>query len=395
LASPTGSVVVAGSGASVTVPFVPTFESTYAVVVAASGLDVGATWSATVAGFTQTSTVASITFYETNGTYSYRVSAVNYGTATPSGQVTVNGAPGLVSVTFVLVTYAVTFTETGLLLGASWAVTVDGTAWSGTGASISNVLQNGTYSYTIASVGAYEPTPSSGTFTVAGAAVTTPITFATLTLTFTEAVAVTGSWTVTLNGVPVSATGASLSFAVVNGSYTYFVAPPTGYTASPSAGLITVNGHSVTTSITMTSTSGTLSVTLQTGGPSTAQLWVGPTYEGNLTAGTPLTLTLTVGTTYPIVIVAGGYFTYYNNATILASGTSVAATLNSNSNGGSSSGISSLGWGLIILFVVLTVIFLITTVYYMRRAKPPATPPPSWSSGSSGTQGGTTPPPSK
>jgi hypothetical protein len=359
---------------------------------------VGAAWSATVGGFTQPSMGTSITFYETNGTYVYRVSAVNYGTATPSGQVTVNGAPALVSITFVLVTYAVTFTETGLLLGSSWAVTVDGTAWSGTGASISNVLQNGTYSYTIASVGAYEPTPSSGTFTVAGAAVTTSVIFATLTLTFTETGLTVGtSWAVTLNGVTTSATVASIAFAVVNGSYTYFVAPPTGYAASPSAGLLTVNGHSLTTSITMTSTSGTLSVTLQTGGPSTAQIWVDQTYEGNLTAGgTPLTLTLTVGTTHPIVIVAGGYFTYYNNATILVGVTTfVAATLNSNSNGSSNSGISTLGWGLIILFVVLTVIFLITTVYYMRRAKPPATPPPSWSSGSSGTQGGTTPPPSK
>ena len=157
--------------------------------------------------------------------------------------------------------YPVTFTESGLPAGTSWSVTLNGATQSSTGSSISFNEANGTYSFTIGAVSGYSASPSSGSVTVNGAAVSKAITFSavaptTYTVTFTESGLPSGaSWSVTLNGGTSSSTTSTITFNEANGAYNYTVGPVTGYTASPSSGTVTVNGAAVTESITFTSSS--------------------------------------------------------------------------------------------------------------------------------------------
>ena len=76
--------------------------------------------------------------------------------------------------------YTVTFTESGLPSGTSWSVTLGGTTNSGTG-SISFSEPNGTYSYSVGAVSGYTSSPSSGSLTVNGAAVSQAIAFSKVT----------------------------------------------------------------------------------------------------------------------------------------------------------------------------------------------------------------------
>lgn len=76
--------------------------------------------------------------------------------------------------------YTVTFTESGLPSGTTWSVTLGGTTNSGTG-SISFSEPNGTYSYSVGAVSGYTSSPSSGSLTVNGAAVSQAIAFSKVT----------------------------------------------------------------------------------------------------------------------------------------------------------------------------------------------------------------------
>ncbi len=76
--------------------------------------------------------------------------------------------------------YTVTFTESGLPSGTTWSVTLGGITNSGTG-SISFSEPNGTYSYSVGAVSGYTSSPSSGSLTVNGAAVSQAIAFSKVT----------------------------------------------------------------------------------------------------------------------------------------------------------------------------------------------------------------------
>ena len=120
-------------------------------------------------------------------------------------------------------------------------------------------VPNGAYAYTVGGVTGYTSTPSSGTVTVAGAAVSVPIVFTALppgqyTVTFTEAGLPSGtSWSVTLNGTTLSSTTTAIVFTEANGTYPYTVGSVTGYTATPASGSIGVSGRAQSVPITFTS----------------------------------------------------------------------------------------------------------------------------------------------
>ncbi len=76
--------------------------------------------------------------------------------------------------------YTVTFTESGLPSGTTWSVTLGGSTSSGTG-SISFSEPNGTYTYSVGAVSGYTSSPSSGSLTVNGAAVSQAISFSKVT----------------------------------------------------------------------------------------------------------------------------------------------------------------------------------------------------------------------
>lgn len=230
----------------------------YSVTFTESGLTAGTSWSVTLGGTTLSSTTSSITFSEADGSYSYTIGNVaGYTVAPTSGTVTVNGANVNTAVTYTaLPTYSVTFTESGLS-GQSWSVTLGGSTKSSTTSSISFSEPDGSYSYSIGSVTGYTASPSSGSVTVSGAAVSQAITFTqnTYTLTFTESGLPSGtSWSVTAGSSTLSSTTSTISFTEVAGTYSYSVGTVVGYSSSPSSGSVTITSSNQNVGITFTST---------------------------------------------------------------------------------------------------------------------------------------------
>jgi hypothetical protein len=237
----------------------------YHIVFAESGLPASTSWSVTLGGSSQSSSTASITFSEENGSYSFSVaSETGYTVNQASGTITVHGSDVSQPITFSPLststpTYTVTFTEAGLPAGTDWSVTLGGTANSSTTTTVTFREANGSYAFTVGTVSGYSSTPASGSEAVRGAAVSKSITFAaippsTYSVTFSETGLPSGtSWTVTLDGTPDSGVApASIVFSnVANGSHPFTVSA-TGYTATPSSGTLPVNGAAATQSITFT-----------------------------------------------------------------------------------------------------------------------------------------------
>lgn len=187
---PSGNWVVTPSTGEVTVNGLTvvtlTFYFEYSVTFTESGLPSGTNWAVTLAGTQQSSTSTSVSFSETNGTYSFTVNPPSGYTASPSsGSVTVSGSNVGESITFTVppTKYTVKFSESGLPTGDTWSVTLAGSKHSTTGTSISFSESNGTYSYSVAgpscnpSQGCWIPSPSSGQVTVSGGNVNVGITF--------------------------------------------------------------------------------------------------------------------------------------------------------------------------------------------------------------------------
>lgn len=240
------------------------------------------------------STTSSIGFVVPNGTYSFRigvgpVNGTPYSATPENGTVIVNGTNAGVAVSFAPVTfYSVSFVETGLPSGTFWWVLVGGAGvggwtptphpapsatpagfgWNGTnGTSVGFQLPDGTYSFFVPAAwtanGTYLASPRSGEFTVNGSAVSVAVSFSVpvaYSITFTESGLPNGTnWSVLLwggncwgFGVNTSA-NSSIGFAQADGSYRYLVPDvwtSAGlYQATPGRGSVTVNGTSVSVSV--------------------------------------------------------------------------------------------------------------------------------------------------
>ncbi|MEM4068093.1 MAG: thermopsin family protease, partial [Candidatus Micrarchaeaceae archaeon] len=272
-----GIFTISGSNVTVAIVFVPI---EYQVSFLESGLPSGISWSVTLDNITESSETNSIVFLVVNGTYSYTIATPDkiYKPSPYSGSLTINGAPVSESIAFSLVTYTVTFTESGLPTGDVWYVNTSSGFDSGPirGTSYDNLsFSNGTYTYTFAtSDHNYAPSPSSESFTVDGAPLTIHITFSLVTywVTFTETGLPSGTaWYVNLtNGQTFSSTGSTISFSEPNGTYSYTIATSDHiYKPSSYSGSFTVNGASVSESVTFFEV--TYSVTFtETGLPSGA-----------------------------------------------------------------------------------------------------------------------------
>jgi flagellar basal body-associated protein FliL len=269
----------------------------YQITFTEKGLPPGTVWYVNLSNSQSfSSTTDTIAFTEPNGSYTYTIATSNkeYTPLEFTGSFTVNGSNVSISVTFHLVTYKMTFTETGLPSGY-WYVNITGQQSSGpipsSQASYSLSLPNGSYSYTV-STGNKEYKPSySETFTVNGASVSESITFSevTYTITFTESGLPSGTtWNVTLNGVKSSSTASSITFKEPNGTYSYTIGIYNGYSASPYLGTITVNGANVNILITFTQVK--YSVTFTESGLSSGTSW-SVTLNGLTETSTNATLT--------------------------------------------------------------------------------------------------------
>ncbi|MGB9778978.1 MAG: hypothetical protein ACPLW8_06185, partial [Candidatus Bathyarchaeales archaeon] len=130
--------------------------------------------------------------------------------------------------------YSVTFKESGLPLGTMWSVTLAGSKVFSLGKTITFLLQNGTYPFTIEPVSGYAPSPSSGNVNVSGKDVTVEITFSPPAPSFDFSISTSGTEVKVVQGgtttVPISVqltsgnpSNVSLSVGwIPEGSYQWF-----------------------------------------------------------------------------------------------------------------------------------------------------------------------------
>jgi len=160
-----------------------TSTTNYTVKFVRSGLPAGTKWWLNLTnGQHFFSTGTTITFKELNGTYHFHIAIANrlYSVSRITGlhsAFTVSGANVFKRVVFSLVTYKVSFSETGLPSGTKWWVNLsNGQSFGSNQTSIAFVESNGSYHYTLASAnGAY--TSGGSTFTVSGAGVKLKVVF--------------------------------------------------------------------------------------------------------------------------------------------------------------------------------------------------------------------------
>ena len=142
--SPMSGIVYVWANTTITVFFSPIL---YKEIFTERGLPGSSTWSVTLGNSTIKSSTNSVVFNETNGTYSFRVDAINNYTVYPSvGTVVISGADKVLDVrftSFVLVSFDVS----GIPKGASWSVTVDGKRVNSSSPILSMRVPNGTYYY--------------------------------------------------------------------------------------------------------------------------------------------------------------------------------------------------------------------------------------------------------
>ena len=192
-----------------------------------------------------------------NGTYTFTVSTSNKSLypSPASGSFIMDGSCVVESISFIPDKYQVSFTESGLPLGTSWGVNVNGTLSSSSNSIIIFPVLNGTYSYEIVEPGGYVAQPQSGTFTIAGGSETEKIVFSPFTyfVAFSETgLSAYTSWSVTFDGVTNTSDTSDICFSVPNGTYTYSVNAVSNFTVSPDYGTLTVNGEDMIINITFT-----------------------------------------------------------------------------------------------------------------------------------------------
>ncbi|HTW54998.1 MAG TPA: hypothetical protein VMG36_00920 [Thermoplasmata archaeon] len=292
-----GTVTVNGSAVSVAIAFAPL--TYYNVSFVESGLPSGTFWSVSLVGNGSGpgpyaapacgsydwngSTNASVNFTVLDGTYAFSVANASnlstiYVPAPAAGNVTVNGTNVTVHVVFSpLMTYNVTFVESGLPNGTFWTVALAGNGgaagrspacgesfWNGsTNATVNFTVPDGNYSFFVGNVSngttEFVPTPPVGNVTVDGANVTIDVTFATVveyTVTFNETGLPNGTlwWVVVASpstGAEFNASHGNLtSFSLANGSYHFAIWSvdsngSTPRSPSPASGTVTVSGANV------------------------------------------------------------------------------------------------------------------------------------------------------
>ena len=158
---------------------------TYRITFTENGLPSGTSWSVILNNIIKTSTNATITFYEPNGTYTYSIKGISgYRANTYSGTINVNGNPVSNSITWTVITYPITITENGIPNGTSWSATLTGTTFNGqsindTLSSDTNTITfnepNGTYTYTIHLPSGYQGSNTKGSINVFGNSATLTI----------------------------------------------------------------------------------------------------------------------------------------------------------------------------------------------------------------------------
>ncbi len=228
----------------------------YMVTVIESGLAVGGAYSvvwgiAITGGLSYSSTLGTISVYLANGTYQYTTHSSDDTRSAAPGTFTVRGGSVSVYVAYAPVTSTITFTEEGLPNGTNWTLSVDGSQASSMTDSIVFVESNGSSSFAVMEVPGYQASPAAGSVMVGGSPISQVIVFSRITpgiyrLTFVgSALPSNATWSIVLNGATENVVGSTLGLSEPNGSYSFAILPPPGYTANPTSGTVVINGSPV------------------------------------------------------------------------------------------------------------------------------------------------------
>lgn len=233
--------------------YYPLILPTYAVVFNNLGLPSDYSWTVTFHGKAVTSNSTSVTFYAPNGTHAYSVQKPSVYSVTPnSGTVFVYGEGVTVDLTFTLIAYEITFTQSGLPDGSTWSVTLDGISNSSTASTISFMKENGTYAYSVSGPQYYSIHPETGSLLVYGGNMSQEIVFVYIqyAVTFEATGLPSGqNWTVQLDGSEYTSGSGIITVMMLNGTYSYTITAPENYSATPSSGEVIVNGEGTTLGI--------------------------------------------------------------------------------------------------------------------------------------------------
>jgi hypothetical protein len=185
----------------------------------------------------------------TNGTYTYTAttSIPDVVLSPASGNFTENGTPLVIDLRFILL-FPVTFFESGLPVGTTWSVDLNGSFDTGNTSALTYLEPNGTSAFSVHGINGLLVSPSSGQVDVAGGPVNVTISFGlpTFPITFSENGLPSGTdWSVALDGDLAASVTPTIQFTVPNGSHMFVVEPLAGWSPSPAGGVIPVAGGPV------------------------------------------------------------------------------------------------------------------------------------------------------
>lgn len=198
------------------------------VTFTSTGLPQGTVWWVNLTGHAYSSSTSTISFYESNGTYSYTLSTndKNYMPGNSGGAFVVDGKTVSQSAVFVPVLYNVTFKEVGLPSEMSWSIAYGSTTHTSTNTTISFKEMNGTYTFSVSNLTTYYTNDYSITTTINGKNVTETVNF--LHYAYITGTLSPGSAILKINGKAVSVSGGKFNISVLAGNYTV-TASESGY----------------------------------------------------------------------------------------------------------------------------------------------------------------------
>ena len=234
------------------------FPSLYEVTLSIVGLRSSNIWSLTIneanysLTYTNSSSFSTMNAFLPNATYNYTVATTSH--LSTSASFSVKGKPLSVTIS-ITPSFIVKFTESGLPVGTSWYVDLNGTYAFSSNSTIQFNEPNGTYSYSVVSSN-YNAVPNNGTISVSGKDQNITIKFkpvqVTYSILFLESGLPSGTlWSVTMSNSTVYSKYNSLIIQEPNGTYTYQI-NASGYVPSPSAGIISIKGANETITVTFT-----------------------------------------------------------------------------------------------------------------------------------------------
>ncbi|MCI4324608.1 MAG: YncE family protein [Thermoplasmata archaeon] len=211
------------------------------------GLPNGTAWAATLNGSQNSSTLSSLTFEVTNGSFGYSVSNVpGWRAGSYVGSVDVRGGNVSVSVAWIRSEYTVGFAESGLPKKTNWSVSIGATVSTSNASSTQLDEPNGSFAYSVGNVPGWRANQYRGNLTVIGSAVGVDTVWiqTVYNLTFSETGLPNDTlWSVGLNNSTPESTRTNVTFVVANGSQEYQVSGIPGWRASSYDGATTVAGE--------------------------------------------------------------------------------------------------------------------------------------------------------